>query len=458
MAQTDLPAERFEPSPAQPGESRPTHVRYQVLLFACLLALVAYIHRNGFAAAGPSFNRDLRLNHAQMGYLMAAFTLAYALFEVPWGLIGDRLGVGRLLVVMTLGWSVLTAAVALALFLPRGTAWPFVFLLVIRFLFGACQAGAFPALSRMMADWMPITERGTAQGLIWTFSRAGGALAPLLIVGLIAHERTWTTPLVLVSFLGLLWCLFFLPFFHNRPEDMPEVNTLESALIAAGRPASPANHGAVPWAQLLGSRNVWALCLMYGCGGFSATFFITLLPTYLTDQRHFNENQTKWLSALPLAGGALACSCGGIVSDWIIRRTRSRKWGRRLPGMIGHAGAGLAILATTWTHDLNALAVLLSATFCMNDLAMGPAWASCADVGERYAGTLGGAMNMIGNLGATLGALMAGTLLQAGQDAMVFVIFACSFWLASLCWLGVDVTQPIITAGPSAEAEAPPAG
>jgi hypothetical protein len=144
----------------------------------------------------------------------------------------------------------------------------------------------------------------------------------------------------------------------------------------------------------------------------------------------------------------------------MIRRWGARRWGRRLTGFIGHACAGAALLATNGTDQTWALAALLSLTFFCNDLAMGPAWAACADIGGRYAGTLGGAMNTVGNLGGALGALVAGRLM--GQEfvvtlgasefvllgnELVFVVFACSFWLGSLCWLAVDVTQTLEPAG-----------
>jgi hypothetical protein len=149
----------------------------------------------------------------------------------------------------------------------------------------------------------------------------------------------------------------------------------------------------------------------------------------------------------------VGCLLGGLLSDAVIRRWGNRRWGRRLSGLFGHTCAGLALLATGWVEDVTALAVLLSLTFFCNDLAMGPAWACCADIGDRYAGTLGGAMNTVGNLGGALGAVIAGSLMGKvfphlasggipGNDLM-FVVFAGSFWLAALCWLGVDATRPL---------------
>src|SRR5262249_20093141 len=148
----------------------------------------------------------------------------------------------------------------------------------------------------------------------------------------------------------------------------------------------------------------------------------------------------KWLSSLPLACGIAACLLGGLFSDWIIRSTGNRKWGRRLNGTLSTIVAGVAYLSVNWVQETWVLAIVLCLIFFSNDLAMGPAWASCADIGRRYAGTLGGAMNMIGNLAGAIGNLVAGYLFEWNRPELVFVIYACSYWLGTLCWQGVDVT------------------
>ena len=140
-----------EPTPA-------SRVRYRVLALACALAVVTYIHRIGFSVGASEIKRSLGLDDAQIGYLMSAFLVAYGCFQVPGGLLGDRMGARHVLTILVLGWSLLTGAVALAVLVPNVAALPFVFLLVLRFLFGMFQAGGFPTLGRVVADWMPVTE------------------------------------------------------------------------------------------------------------------------------------------------------------------------------------------------------------------------------------------------------------------------------------------------------------
>ena len=136
---------------------------------------------------------------------------------------------------------------------------------------------------------------------------------------------------------------------------------------------------------------------MYGFLGFSGNFYLTLLPTYLKNHRHLDSQTASWLTSLPFAFGVAACFLGGWFSDAVIRRW-GKRWGRRIVGATGLTLAGLAIVAVPWVEGVVPLGFLLVLTFFGNDLAMAPAWAAAADIGERYTGVLSGAMNMIGQL------------------------------------------------------------
>ncbi len=274
------------------------------------------------------------------------------------------------------------------------------------------------------------------------FSRLGGAISPFLFLWLLQYFDTWTTPLWVLSTLGVAWCVAFWPWFRNRPDEMPEANLAERELIAEGR-TNVGTQRQVPWSLMFGSLNVWALCAMYGFVGFSGNFITNLLPLYLADNRGMTAENTTLLAGLPLACGIVSCALGGLISDWVTRRWRNRKLGRRLNASIGLVLAGLTILAVPWVHSVWLLALLFSASFFFNDLNIGPAWAACADVGEQYAGTISGAMNMVGQFGGAAGMALAGFLLKQGYAESLFVIFGCSYGLAACCWWAVDVTRPL---------------
>lgn len=437
------------PMPAAPGSSatlseRPTRVRHTVLGGACLLAVITYVLRVGFSSVSTEIRDDLGLRQDHWGYLVAAFMVPYGIFEVPWGSLGDRLGVRGPLALVALGGAATTAAVVLVPLLPPGAAVTLMAIFALRFLFGAFQAGTFPLISRMLADWTPTAERGQAQGFVWMSSRVGGSLAPLLLMPLFKGLGSWQAPLLIVSSLGLAWPLLFFPLFRGGPERSRRINEAERAVIEHGRPARrTAAHGELPWTLMLRSRSVWCLCLMYGAIGFSGNFFLFFLGDYLTKQRGLTGDVKMWLLALPFAFGVAACLAGGAASDVIIRRTGNRLWSRRLVGMTGLGIAAVMIVATVSVEGVWSLGALLCLTFFCNDLSMGPAWAAAADKGGRFTGALSGLMNMFGSFAGAASMAIAGRLFEGGYSRLPFVLFGISYAIGALAWLGVNVTHSL---------------
>ncbi len=448
MGQGDQSARSVTPSPRHPvtpSPERPTRVRCAVLAVACSLAVLTYVQRQGFVAGTPYIQADLKLDDVQMGVLLAGWLVAYGLFQVPGGRLGDRIGARLLLTLLVVAWSAVLAAVALIAALPPEGWIAFAVLFALRSVFGALQAGGFPGLARVVADWVPKPRRGFAQGLIWTFSRVGGFAAPLLVgLWLFKVFNGWAIPFVLLGGFGLIWCAGFWLRFRNKPAEIPGVNAAERELIEAGRPADAVKSESIDWVRFITSRNVWALSLMYGFVGFSGNFITNWLPSYLKRHRSLTNEETAWLTGLPLAFGIVSCVLGGVLSDWLIRRTGSRNLGRRLVGMTTLVCAGVMIVSSIWVHDVWLLALSFSLAFFFNDGAMGPSWASCADIGERHAGSLSGAMNMTGALLGAIGMVLTGILFKRNLQDVMFVIFAGSYFLAALCWLAVDVTKPLV--------------
>src|SRR5262249_17228655 len=163
-------AKMGQPESSSPTPAAPTNVRYAVLSAACSLAVLTYVQRQGVVATTPYIKEDLGFNNELMGYLAAAWLVAYGAFPVPGRLLGDRLGARLMLTVLVFGWSLAVGAVGLIAGLPPGGWVPFACLVALRFVFAALQSGGFPGLARVVADWMPPAQRGFAQGTIWTFS------------------------------------------------------------------------------------------------------------------------------------------------------------------------------------------------------------------------------------------------------------------------------------------------
>ena len=248
---------------------KPTHARYWVVVFALALAMIMYIQRVAISQAIVPIAADLHLNKAQTGLVLGAFGLSYALFEIPMGLLGDKLGVRWVLSQLVLLWSLFTAL--------TGAAWNLVSLWVIRFLFGAGEAGCFPNLTRMLSAWLPVGERVRAQAVMWAFGRWGGALAPPVAFFVIYHFG-WRLGFVALALLGVAWVAAFLPWFRNDPAEHKSVNKEELALLESSRALVLHDHG-MPWYRLLLQKDIAFLGLQYF--GFSYLVFLRYLAAHL---------------------------------------------------------------------------------------------------------------------------------------------------------------------------------
>ena len=173
-------------------------VRHRVVSFTVALAAVTYLDRVCIAVLAPQISAELELSRIQMGYIFSAFAVASALFEVPTAWWADRDGARRVLSRIVLWWSVFTVATAFA--------WNFASLLVIRFLFGAGEAGAWPCVARVFSRWVPLTERGRIQGIFFAGAHLSGGLTPLL-VALLAGLLEWRAIFIMFGFIGVMVCL-----------------------------------------------------------------------------------------------------------------------------------------------------------------------------------------------------------------------------------------------------------
>ncbi len=412
----------------------PSRVRYGVLGFTLALTALAYLDRVCIATAAPAIGADLQLTDAQMGYVFSAFTCAYALFEVPSGWLTDRFGARVMLTRIVLWWSLMTAA--------TGWAGGFVSLLLVRFLFGAGEAGAFPSISKAYARWLPATERGRAFGLALMTAALGGAATQPLVVALLGVVR-WRQIFPAFGMVGVAWALAWFWWFRDDPHAHPGVNRGEIRLIGG---AVPAERRSVPWAEMLRNRSMLALCLMYGSVIYGWYFYITWLPTYLIRARGFDLGQVGWLAALPLLSIAAGVLVGGWASDRLSHRWGARA-GRRCPGLIGLPAAAVAIVAALGTASPSNAALLLAGAAGFAALGVSPAWAVCLEIGGRHAGVVSGAMNTFGNLGGTLSPLIVGFCLQAWNSwAASLITVAALYLIAAACWLVIDPTDPIRSA------------
>ena len=467
------------PSPA------PTRVRYTVLAFFCLLSMITYIDRAFWGSAQEDIRGELGLKSvADLAIALWAFQLAYALFEVPTGYLGDRYGPRKTLIRIVLWWSFFFSLTTLVGYQVGGIAivgmTGLTILVVFRFLFGMGEAGAYPNMARGLYNWFPVSQRGTAQGAVWMSARFMGGLTPLIWLCLVDREvfgLHWKTGFWIFGGIGLVWCLAFALWFRNTPEEHPAANQAEREMIAAGRGVEPI-HGGVPWGRILRSRNLWYVCGMYVCINYGWYFFMYFLPDFLKKEfaGHRGSLDDRIIMALlaggPLLVGVVGCVLGGILTDRHVRRTGDRKWGRRLYGVIGFAGAascyGVAIFGAV-NHQMWTFAIGVALSGFFNDLAMGPSWAVCQDIGRRYSAIVSGFMNMIGNLGGVTTIFVTAQIMKStvaakeaqaradGTDVTAAIrageiegyiinlsLYALAYAIGIIFWLLIDASKPIL--------------
>jgi ACS family glucarate transporter-like MFS transporter len=422
-------------APDRTRAETPTHVRYWVIVFAVTLAVITYIDRVAMSFAAPSVSRDLGLSKQQMGAAFSAFLAFYSLFEIPSGFLGDRLGPRRVLMRIVIWWSSFTAL--------TGATWNFVSLLCTQSLFGAGEAGCFPNITKAFTTWLPREERVRAQGITWLAARWGGAFTPPMVF-LIFKVMTWRQAFVAFGGIGLVWAIFFYRWFRDDPRDNPKINAAELELLAENRRLA-ASHGNVPWAKFARSPTVWMLCAQYFCLSYGWYFYITWLPTYLQESRGVAIGKSALLSVLPLFLGGLGSLTCGLISGPVARLTHSVARTRKLMACLGFTGASVLLIVSV--HLANPVAAMVAmgfASFC-NDLVMPGSWGACMDVGGKYAGTLAGTMNMLGNFGGMVSPTAIGFILHAthGNWDTTFYVSAAVYFCGSFFWLLMDPVTPI---------------
>ncbi len=398
-----------------------TRTRYWVVVFALSLAMIMYIQRVAISAAAPYITREFNLTNTEMGWVFSAFAASYALMEIPMGLMGDKLGVRRILTQVVLLWSLFTAL--------TGAAWNLASLLVIRFMFGTGEAGCFPNLTRMLSAWLPVGERVKAQALMWAFGRWGGALAPPIAL-LAITQLGWRWGFVALSLLGVLWVGVFLPWFRNDPAEHKGVNAEELKLLEGSRQLVLHDHG-MPWYRLLMQRDIAFLGLQYF--GFSYTwyFYVTWLPTWLQRVHGLTKLETAGYAMLPLALGGV----GSIVSG-MLPLSIPRKW----VAIGGFTVTGILILIIPGIQDVKVAMALMALASFSSDLTMPISWNTCVEIGKQYTATVASTMNMLGNFAGFAAPLVGGIILDhTNQDwNMVLRTMAAAAFMSAACWFFID--------------------
>ncbi len=402
-------------------------------------AFIMYVDRVCIGAAAPSIREEFGFDKITMGYIFSAFSLGYAMFQIPGGWAADKFGPRRILAVAMTWWSVFTVATAGAF-----NVWSMV---IYRFLFGVGQSAGFPAASRALVRWLPVSQRAFGQGFQHAGSRLGAAVTPPIVVSLIAVVG-WRGVFQVLGAFGVVWAIFWLWYYHDYPVDHPGVNQAERDLLKQSgfgeKRSAPLK---VPWGRILRSRSLWFLSSLYFCYGWVLWMYLAWLPTYLVEERGLVDIKMGLAASAPLLAATFTNAFGGWISDKLAHRWSDLRRGRIFVSVIGFTIAGVGMVPGALVSDAVAALVCLTLALAGLELTVAVSWAICLDIGGEYSGSVSSVMNTLGNLGGTLSGVIVGYLATWFNWTVPMLVAAGLCLIAALIATQIDPRRSAVAEG-----------
>jgi len=416
--------------------AKPTHVRYMVLFLAVLIYMITYIDRTLLSTAIPAAQKEFLFSDKVMGTVLFWHQLAYGLFQIPAGWLGDRFGPRIVLSAVVVWWCAFMVMVAFSSSVEM--------LMIGLFLFGAGEAGAFPLANRALSRWLLPSERAFAQGVTHAGSRLGGAITPTIAVFLILGYG-WRAPFWILAMLGVAWAAVWLWYYRDSPAEHHGVNAAERDRIQAAIGTAPARSRVIPWKQILGSRNIWTLALMYACYSVILIVFLTWFPKYLISARGANLKLAGDLTSITLAAGMVGDILGGVVSDFLLHKTGRVTFSRRCVAITGFLITAIFIPVAVLSPDLTAAIVCFGIAVFGLELTVSNSWAVTLDIGGPFAGSVSAVMNSFGNLCSAVFTAFVGVFeITYGWDAVFFTVAGAGV-LAALLFSQINAHEHLVS-------------
>jgi ACS family glucarate transporter-like MFS transporter len=409
--------------------------RYILVGATFTLSLLLYIDRACISAAKDPIAQTLGLSDAQMGWVLSIFALGYSLAQTPAGILIDKFGPRRMLTAIVATWSAFTAL--------TGAAWNFISLLVIRFLFGAGEAGAFPGASRAFFSWIPLKERGIVQGINFSGSRLGAAFA-LPAIALLIQTVGWRNSFLIQGSVVLSWAVLWFLLFRDLPENHKSIPQKEKEFIVKNRQQQAAGKKETLTAKrLFGSPGMWYAMGQYFGSNFTFFFCLTWLLPHLKSKYNLELVEAGLYASAPLIMGALGNWVSGFTVDYIYRRG-NWKLSRRLPAIIGFSLVVTGLVLSVHQNSITGSVIFLSMAVFGADMTLSPSWSFCIDIGKSNAGTVSGTMNMAGNIGSFITALAFPYLKEWTGSVVPFFYTGAALALISIFfWIKMDPEKEI---------------
>jgi ACS family glucarate transporter-like MFS transporter len=420
--------------------AKTTRVRWFLVFWLFVLSAVSFLDRINISIASGSIVDAYQLTDVQLGKVFSALVAGYALFQTVGGYLADRFGPRRVLTAGVLWWGVFTALTALV---PANISGALALFILVRFLLGAGEAVIYPAANQFVARWIPVRERGIANGWIFAGVGAGAGLTPPLITYFMTHYG-WRASFWVCAVIGLLAGAVWFFAARDDPSEHPHVSAAELATIQSGLTVSHVPNSRqepadllVPWKRVVTSREVWALTISYFCYGYVAWIFFSWFFRYLAKVRGLDLKASAFYSMLPFLAMLVGCLLGGTVNDRLTKRSGPRL-GRCIVAAFSMGVAGVFIACGSQVQGVRLASVVLAGGAGALYFAQSSFWSVTADIAGASAGSVSGFMNMGAQIGGALtGSLTPWIAVRYGWTAS-FLVAAALCILGALCWLAVD--------------------
>jgi len=416
-------------------------VRFSLVFVLFLLSTVAFLDRTNISIAGVALAEEFGLSKVQLGWVFSAFLIGYAGFQIPAGWLAVRLGPRKVLTLGVLWWGVFTGLTALV---SPTASHALIALILVRFGLGVGESVIYPAANQFVARWIPVHERGRANGWIFAGVGAGAGLTPPILNAIIASYG-WRASFWFCAIVGCIAGLIWYVAARDRPDEHPRVSDAELAQIRAGIDAgTPTVRPPIPWRRIFSNRDVWALTVSYFTFGYVVWIFFSWFFIYLAEVRGLNLKTSALYSMLPFIAMTVCCLLGGVINDAVVKR-HGLRWGRCALPTVGLMLTAIFLVFGSMAESAGVATVVLAGGAGAIYLSQSAYWSVTADFAGPHAGVVAGVMNMGCQVGGAITASLTPWIAaELGWNAAFFVAAALAV-IGAFAWLLVDPRRHLAT-------------
>ncbi|WP_375194203.1 MFS transporter [Sphingobium sp.] len=411
-----------------------SRVRLGLIFLLFIISAIAFLDRTNISVAGVEMRKEYAIDQVQLGWVFSAFLIGYALFQVPAGWLAARYGPRVVLTGALLWWGLFTAATALIH--PEGSS-ALLLLALTRFALGIGESVVYPCGNQFLSRWIPAQERGKANGWIFAGVGAGSGITPPLITAIILWGG-WRASFYVCAAVGVAAAVLWYLLARDRPQEHPAVNAAELAHIEAGLPrATTESAGAIPWAAIFSSRNVWGLFVSYFAFGYVIWIFFSWFFIYLAEARHLDVKSSALFSMLPFLCMTFGCLLGGVINDRVSARY-GLYWGRSGLGVLSFILTGLFLASGSMVDNAPLAVLILAGGAGAIYLSQSSFWSVTADIAGPHSGVVSGFMNMGCQIGGALTSTLTPMIAAQFGWTAAFIAGAAVVLAGVLAWAVVD--------------------